>query len=123
MTSVYTFPDKWLAVSIAPDDTDLEVCAMDNRGIHVLVFPCRKIGTEWIGFVSGITGIGGGVFLSPLLIVLGWTSAKHAAALSAPFILTNSVLGFAGTPPVRPANTTPHDSAPRRTGYSVNIPK
>jgi hypothetical protein len=50
-----------------------------------------------VGFVSGITGIGGGVFLSPLLIVLGWTSAKHAAALSAPFILTNSVLGFAGT--------------------------
>ncbi len=48
MTSVYILSDRWLAVSIAPDDTDLEVCAMDNRETHALVFPCRKIGTEWI---------------------------------------------------------------------------
>lgn len=50
-----------------------------------------------IGFLSGITGVGGGVFLAPLLIVFGWASAKRAAGLSAPFILVNSVLGFAGT--------------------------
>jgi uncharacterized protein len=49
-----------------------------------------------IGFVSGLTGVGGGVFLAPLLIALQWASPKQTAALSAPFILANSVVGFAG---------------------------
>lgn len=41
-------PEKWLRVSIAPSDTDLEVCVMDGRDIHALVFPCRKNGNDWI---------------------------------------------------------------------------
>jgi uncharacterized membrane protein YfcA len=48
------------------------------------------------GFVSGLTGVGGGVFLTPLLIAFGWASPKRAAALSPPFILCNSVVGLAG---------------------------
>lgn len=48
------------------------------------------------GFVSGITGVGGGVFLAPAVIVLGWATARQAAALSAPFILGNSITGLAG---------------------------
>jgi len=40
-----------------------------------------------VGFVSGLTGVGGGVFLAPLLIGLRWASPKRTAALSAPFIL------------------------------------
>jgi hypothetical protein len=46
--------------------------------------------------VSGLTGVGGGVFLAPLLIALHWASPKQTAALSAPFILANSAVGFAG---------------------------
>jgi uncharacterized membrane protein YfcA len=53
------------------------------------------IGTG-VGFVSGLTGIGGGVFLAPLLIVLRWASPKQTAALSSPFILANSVVGLIG---------------------------
>jgi uncharacterized protein len=49
-----------------------------------------------VGFVSGLTGVGGGVFLAPLLIALQWASPKRTAALSAPFILANSVVGLAG---------------------------
>jgi uncharacterized protein len=49
-----------------------------------------------VGFVSGLTGLGGGVFLAPLLIALHWASPKQTAALSAPFILANSAVGFAG---------------------------
>lgn len=40
--------------------------------------------------------MGGGVFLAPLLIVLGWLALKSAAVLSAPSILANSVFGLAG---------------------------
>ncbi|MCC7275905.1 MAG: sulfite exporter TauE/SafE family protein, partial [Alphaproteobacteria bacterium] len=48
------------------------------------------------GFVSGITGVGGGVFLTPAMIALGWATARRAAGVSAPFILGNSVTGLAG---------------------------
>jgi uncharacterized membrane protein YfcA len=49
-----------------------------------------------VGLLSGLTGIGGGVFLAPLMIALGWLAPRRAAALSAPFILANSVFGLAG---------------------------
>jgi uncharacterized membrane protein YfcA len=49
-----------------------------------------------VGFVSGLTGVGGGVFLAPILIASHRASPKQTAALSAPFILANSVLGLAG---------------------------
>jgi len=49
-----------------------------------------------VGFVSGLTGVGGGVFLAPPLIALHWASPKQTAALSPPFILANSVVGLAG---------------------------
>lgn len=48
------------------------------------------------GLMSGLSGIGGGVFLAPALIVLGWARPKEAAGLSAPFILGNSISGLAG---------------------------
>jgi uncharacterized membrane protein YfcA len=49
-----------------------------------------------VGLVSGLTGVGGGVFLAPILIALRWASPKQTAALSAPFILANSVVGLLG---------------------------
>ena len=49
-----------------------------------------------LGLVSGLTGIGGGIFLSPLLIVMGWAEPRQSASLSAAFILVNSVAGLCG---------------------------
>jgi uncharacterized membrane protein YfcA len=49
-----------------------------------------------VGLVSGLTGVGGGVFLAPTLIALHWASPKQTAALSAPFILANSIVGLVG---------------------------
>ncbi len=49
-----------------------------------------------IGFFSGVIGVGGGIFLSPLLLLLGCTTAKQTAAISAPFILVNSLSGLGG---------------------------
>ncbi len=50
-----------------------------------------------IGFFSGLIGIGGGIILSPLLLMLGWTNIRQTAALSALFIFVNSVAGYLGT--------------------------
>lgn len=49
-----------------------------------------------IGFLSGLTGTGGGIFLTPLLLFCRWTYTRRAAAVSVVFILVNSIAGLAG---------------------------
>ena len=49
-----------------------------------------------IGFLSGLIGIGGGIILSPILLLLKWTDQKQTAAISALFIFVNSLSGLAG---------------------------
>ncbi|MEO8066512.1 MAG: sulfite exporter TauE/SafE family protein [Flavobacteriales bacterium] len=49
-----------------------------------------------LGLVSGMIGIGGGVLLSPIIILLGWADVKSTAAVSAPFIFVNSLSGLFG---------------------------
>ncbi len=49
-----------------------------------------------IGFLSGLIGIGGGIILSPILLLMRWTDMKQTAAISALFIFVNSVSGLAG---------------------------
>ena len=49
-----------------------------------------------IGFVSGLIGIGGGILLSPILLMLKWSDVKNTASVSALFIWVNSAAGLAG---------------------------
>jgi uncharacterized membrane protein YfcA len=49
-----------------------------------------------IGGLSGMLGIGGGILLSPVLLICAWADAKEAAAVSALFIFVNSIAGLAG---------------------------
>lgn len=49
-----------------------------------------------IGFLSGLIGIGGGIILSPVLLLLKWADMKQTAAISALFIFVNSLSGLAG---------------------------
>jgi uncharacterized membrane protein YfcA len=49
-----------------------------------------------LGFLSGLTGVGGGIFLSPVLIILHWAGLRRTAAVAAAFILLNSISGLAG---------------------------
>lgn len=49
-----------------------------------------------IGVLSGLVGVGGGIFLSPFLLLCGWATARQTAGVSAPFIVVNSASGLAG---------------------------
>jgi len=49
-----------------------------------------------IGFLSGLTGTGGGIFLSPILLFLGWSETRAASGVAAVFILCNSIAGLSG---------------------------
>ena len=63
----------------------------------------RPLRTLWalpvgavLGLLSGLVGVGGGIFLTPLLLMAGWARTRVAAAVSAPFILLNSLAGLLG---------------------------
>ncbi len=49
-----------------------------------------------LGFLSGLTGVGGGIFLSPLLLLLNWAETRTISGIAAAFILVNSISGLAG---------------------------
>lgn len=49
-----------------------------------------------IGFVAGVTGVGGAIFLSPLILLMGWASPKETAGIATVFVLVNSVSGLTG---------------------------
>jgi uncharacterized membrane protein YfcA len=49
-----------------------------------------------LGLVSGLVGVGGGIFLTPILLLMNWTETKKAAGISALFILVNSISGLLG---------------------------
>jgi uncharacterized membrane protein YfcA len=61
-----------------------------------IVLPLALLFGAGIGLLSGLTGIGGGIFLSPLLLFLGWAEIRKTAGVSAAFILVNSVAGLLG---------------------------
>jgi len=50
-----------------------------------------------LGLLAGLTGTGGGIFLSPLLLIMGWAATRSASGVAAAFILVNSIAGLAGT--------------------------
>ena len=50
-----------------------------------------------IGLLSGLVGVGGGIFLTPILLLMNWSETKTAAGVSAMFILVNSISGLAGS--------------------------
>jgi uncharacterized membrane protein YfcA len=49
-----------------------------------------------LGLLAGLTGVGGGIFLSPLLILMRWADVRTTSGVSASFILVNSVAGLLG---------------------------
>jgi len=66
---------------------------MQEGVVRVRKVPAVLMGCV-IGFLSGLIGVGGGIFLSPILLMLGWAGPKTTAGISAPFILVNSAVAL-----------------------------
>ena len=67
--------------------------SMEEGIVRVRKLPAVFMGCA-IGFVSGLIGVGGGIFLSPILLMLNWAGPKTTAGISAPFILVNSAVAL-----------------------------
>ncbi|MDD1749387.1 MAG: sulfite exporter TauE/SafE family protein [Methanothrix sp.] len=71
-----------------------------------IVLPAALVMGAAIGLLSGLTGVGGGIFLSPLLLLLGWADVRKTAGVSSAFILVNSTAGLLGH--VESVRSLPH---------------
>jgi hypothetical protein len=67
----------------------------EMREVRAPAIPLAMAIGAGMGLLAGLTGVGGGIFLSPLLLMLGWAGTKQTSAVAAPFILVNSSAGLA----------------------------
>lgn len=68
----------------------------DNQFLHSIPLTWSLVIGFSIGLLSGMVGIGGGIFLSPIIIFARWGTPKQASAVSAAFIVLNSISGLIG---------------------------
>ena len=68
----------------------------DGSAVRYPSMPVALVVGAVFGLLSGLTGVGGGIFLSPLFILLRWGKAREASAVAALFILVNSMAGLLG---------------------------
>ncbi|MGH2382553.1 MAG: sulfite exporter TauE/SafE family protein [Candidatus Limnocylindria bacterium] len=88
LVAVVLLAGAWrLATATIPTDDE------DAPGVPVLAGIAAG---ATIGLLAGLTGTGGGIFLTPLLVLAAWTGTRDAAGLSGAFILVNSIAGLAG---------------------------
>ena len=85
-----------LAVALAFAALRLVLPATKNAELRPLPLGWVLALGALMGLVSGLIGVGGGIFLTPLILLLGWAQPKTAAAVSAPFIFVNSAAGLLG---------------------------
>lgn len=70
--------------------------AEDPAAVRPVAKPVAIASGAGIGFLSGLTGVGGGIFLSPLMLLMRWAAVRVTAAVSVTFILVNSIAGLLG---------------------------
>jgi uncharacterized membrane protein YfcA len=70
--------------------------AQDEKNIKRPPLFAALIAGAALGLLAGLTGTGGGIFLSPVLLLAGWSGVRECAGVSAAFVLVNSISGLAG---------------------------
>lgn len=85
-----------LAAALTVGARRLLMAPSEQQPGRATTFPVLLAIGGGIGFLSGLVGIGGGIFLTPLLVLFRWAPAKTAAAVSAAFIAVNSCSGIGG---------------------------
>ncbi len=117
--AVASVPFAWLGARIELDPMVykrlLAICLLAavarlfglfGKGLNVTSAPripvALGIGAA-LGLISGMIGIGGGILLSPILLLFGWSTAKQSAAVSAAFIFVNSAAGIVGLGGIGPS--------------------
>jgi uncharacterized membrane protein YfcA len=112
--AVVSVPCAWLGskVQISPRDYKLVLGGVltvagltllfrsrwqtDDVAVKKCFWPLALLVGAVLGFLAGLTGIGGGVFLSPLLYLFRWVKPKTTGGIAAGFIVLNSIAGLAG---------------------------
>ena len=74
-----------------------------DRPLQPLPVGAALVTGSVLGLLSGLTGVGGGIFLSPLLLLAGWGLMREVSGVAAAFILVNSVAGLLGVASHMPA--------------------
>src|SRR3546814_4431967 len=69
---------------------------MAERPVHAPPLWISVPAGAGLGLLAGLTGTGGGIFLSPLILLLGWEKPRATSGVAAAFILANSAAGLAG---------------------------
>ena len=69
---------------------------LDSIAIRTAALPILLITGAVLGLLSGLTGVGGGIFLSPLMLLFRWAETKVISGIAAAFILVNSIAGLLG---------------------------
>lgn len=88
LVAVVLLAGAWRLATATPEPDDA-----DRRGVPLAAGIAAGAA---IGLLAGLTGTGGGIFLTPLLVLAAWTGTRDAAGLSGAFILANSIAGLAG---------------------------
>lgn len=85
-TLLFAAITMWISKRIGTNQSEIENNNMTKNAVT----------GGFIGFISGMVGIGGGIFLAPILHVTKWSTPKKIAATASVFILANSISGFWG---------------------------
>ena len=88
MVGLFLLYAAWRAFATSKNSPSYEIKAVS--------WPVLIVCGAGLGFLSGLTGVGGGVFLSPLMLLMRWAPLRVISGVAAAFILVNSLSGMAG---------------------------
>lgn len=95
--AAWMFRSTWKLQPLSHNDSETRSRSLEDsaRSRAPKLWAALPVGLT-IGLLSGLTGVGGGIFLSPIILYMGWAGTRETSAVAAAFILVNSIAGFLG---------------------------